>query len=369
MDYHSPQPGDPILSNSPSLPASSPLPLSDTAGGASAWDRLESDIKAVQQQALATQQAIQQMQAREPSGPLNAMQFQLPSLPAVDGTVVGAAAVLGLTMALLWWYLWHRPLARLTTLGAPTTSLPSQPTQRQPADSAAPMVPATHAQPRERAAPDSKHAEYPDSLFARHDPNLGFDSEAAANEVMRVRKFLAKKREARALQRESEEADSPVPSARAWLDRDTPRPLEGVLLNSGPIPLAPTQPMEPTRPIVVAAPEPEPAPTTPELPQDGPDLALDIAPDIELDIAPDIPLDLALDEPEEPLREPDYAITLALARESEALDLWPEARELAGEVLESSNAGLRAQAQALLERLDQLEQALAQESLPPHDEA
>jgi hypothetical protein len=353
------------LSNSPSLPASTPLPLSDTADGASAWDRLESDIKAVQQQALATQKAIQQVQARESSGPLDATQFELPSLPAVDGTVIGVAAVLGLTMALLWWYLWHRPQTRLNaTLGAPATSLPAQPVQpvqRQPAGSMPPQFSATPAQHREQAAPDSTHSEYPDSLFARHDPNLGFDSEAAANEVMRVRKFLAKKREARALQRESEEADDPVPSVRAWLDRDTPHPLDGVLVNSGPIPLTPPEPMEPTRPIVVAAPEPEPepAPSTAYLPHDVPDLALDIA--------PDLPLDLALDEPEHP-KGHDYAITLALAQESELLDLWPEARELAGEVLESSHAELRAEAQALLERLDHLEQAQAQDSRPPHDD-
>lgn len=351
MDYHSPQPGDPILSNTPSLPASSPLPLSDTAGGASAWDRLESDIKAVQQQALATQKAIQQVQAREPDGPLHAMQLELPSLPAVDGTVIAVAAVLGLTMALLWWYLWHRPQTRLNaTLSAPTTSLPAQPVQRQPAGLATPPFSASPAQPREQSAPDSTHSEYPDSLFARHDHKLGFDSEAAANEVMRVRKFLAQKREARALQRESEEADSPVPSVRAWLDRDTPHPLDGVLVNSGPIPIAPTEPVEPTRPIVVEA---------PELPQDVPDLALDIEPDIALD--------LALDEPERP-KAHDYAITLALAQESEALDLWPEARELAGEVLESSHAELRAEAQALLERLDHLEQAQAQDSQPPHND-
>ncbi len=59
-----------------------------------------------------------------------------------------------------------------------------------------------------------------------------------------------------------------------------------------------------------------------------------------------------------------------MAQESEALDLWPEARELANEVLESGNAQLRAQAQALLQRLDQLEHALALESLPsPQDDA
>jgi hypothetical protein len=52
----------------------------------------------------------------------------------------------------------------------------------------------------------------------------------------------------------------------------------------------------------------------------------------------------------------DYTITMALAQESAALELWAESRDLATEVLASDDAGLVAQAQALLERLTQLEQ-------------
>ena len=60
--------------------------------------------------------------------------------------------------------------------------------------------------------------------------------------------------------------------------------------------------------------------------------------------------------------EQDYAITLALAHESEAVDLWDEARELATEVLESTNPTLTEQANALLARLDQLANQKALES-------
>jgi hypothetical protein len=156
---------------------------------------------------------------------------------------------------------------------------------------------------------------------------MGFDSEAAATEVVRVRKSLAEKREACAIQLEREDAD-PAPSAHAWLDLDTPDPMDSVEVNSSPIPMTPLEP----------------------------------EPEFEADIALD--LDPTPAEPEH-LDGPDFSITLALAQESEALDLWPEARELATEVLDSSDATLRAQAQALLARLDQLEHALALQAMPP----
>jgi len=302
----------PMLSTTPSLPASSTLPLSDSAGGTSAWDRLESDIKALQQQALTTQKAIQQLQAREPGSPLDAVQSELPSLPTVDSTAVGVAAVLGLTVAVLWWYLWVRPQNRLhESLGTG-------------AGDAATFA-AIRAQPCGLVPLNNPPPEDPDSLFARRDPNPGFDSEAAASEVVRVRKSLAEKREARALLRERDEVGDAEPSVRAWLDGDAPHTLDGVLVTSGPIPMVPPAP---PAPATVSAPQPQPA---------GPP-------------------------------QPDYTITLALAQESEALDLWPEARELATEVLDSSDTSLRTQAQAMLVRLDQLEQAQAQESLPPPED-
>ncbi|MBL0244073.1 MAG: hypothetical protein IPQ22_08765 [Rhodoferax sp.] len=71
-------------------------------------------------------------------------------------------------------------------------------------------------------------------------------------------------------------------------------------------------------------------------------------------------------QPEPPfLPETDFSITFALAEESEALELWPEARELATEVLDSSDGILCTKAQALLARLDALEHTMAQELLPP----
>lgn len=304
MDYDSAQPGAPIVSNPPLLPASSPTALSNSAGGAGTWDRLEADIKALQQQAVATQKAIQQVNNRETPGPLEVAQAAVPSLSDIGSSLVGASAVLGVTVALLWWYLWIRPQAQLRDAPRPGT-------QTTPADSATPTPASTamEAQRTTHAPPIHPAPPGPDSLFARADPNLGFDPEAAATEVVRVRKSLAEKREARALQLEGEDS-APV--------------------NSDPIPI----------------PKPMPLPET--------------------DMAPDLELHPPLPEPEY-ASEQDFTITLALAQESEALDLWPEARELATEVLESNDANLRAQAQAMLARLNQLEQALARESVlrPP----
>ena len=58
--------------------------------------------------------------------------------------------------------------------------------------------------------------------------------------------------------------------------------------------------------------------------------------------------------------ELDYVVTLALAQESEALDLWPEARELANEALESSDVTITSGAHALLAKLDRLKSDRAQ---------
>ena len=74
---------------------------------------------------------------------------------------------------------------------------------------------------------------------------------------------------------------------------------------------------------------------------------------------PDAPTPYELDmepTPAPSTRDYDFTITMALAQESAALELWTEARDLATEVLASDNAELVAQANALLERLNQLEQ-------------
>lgn len=301
----------PIVSNPPPLPASSPLPPSNPASSGGTWDRLEANIKVLQQQALVTQKAIQQINSREAAGPLEAAQTALTNPAGIDSTLVGASAVLGLSLVLMGWYVWIRPKGRVDTAVA-----------RNIAPAAPPAATADATSARPFPTPMTADTPAAESEFARVDPNMGFDSEAAATEVVRVRKSLAEKREARAIQLEREDGD-PAPSAHVWLDLDTPDP----------IPMTPTEP------------EPE--------------------------FEADIPLDLE-PMPAEPehLGGPDFSITLALAQESEALDLWPEARELATEVLDSSSATLRAQAQALLARLDRLEHALALQAMapPPTDE-
>jgi len=227
-----------------------------------------------------------------------------------------------------------------------------------------------------------------DSPFARHDPNPGFDSEAAASEVMRVRKSLAEKREARAQQREYEETANPVqPQVRAWLDQNGPQPLDGVVVTSGPIPIA-TRAPDPVPPPL------EPVPTVIDVTQPEPVMELDLDlgpvdadPESEtlrelLSLPPSVLTEAPMPEPkpqelpetEESMPEhaawpdTDFGITLALAQESEALDLWLEARELATEVLESQTPELRGEAQALLERLDARDQALAREAAQPAPE-
>lgn len=319
------------MSNPPPLPASSPLPPSNPASSGGTWDRLEANIKVLQQQALVTQKAIQQIHSREAVGPLEAAQTALTHPAGIDSTLVSASAVLVLSLILLGWYVWIRPKGRLdATLAhktAPTSKPPASNTPAMPIEPLAATSDTRHEPPF--PAPETTNTASPESLFARVDPNMGFDSEAAATEVVRVRKSLAEKREARAIQLEREDAD-PAPSAHAWLDLDTPDPMDSVEVNSSPIPMTPTEP------------EPE------------------FEADIALDLEP-----TPTETEAEPLGGPDFSITLALAQESEALDLWPEARELATEVLDSSNATLRAQAQALLARLDQLEHALALQAMPP----
>jgi hypothetical protein len=68
-------------------------------------------------------------------------------------------------------------------------------------------------------------------------------------------------------------------------------------------------------------------------------------------------------EPLIALEEDVYAVKLALAQESAAIELWDEARELAEEVLASPDPALTAQAKALLAEIVQALDAIAQDSI------
>lgn len=438
MHYHSPQHGEPRLhraARSPygetQLPSSTTLPVQPTplagasapASDASSFERMQAELKAVQQQALATQKALQQLDARKPVDPFNAIASNAPGLPMVDGAILGMGSALALAGLVVWWYVWQRPRSRWIDAGAQRTAV-AQP-QRAAAPPTAPQsiersqapVEETEGWSASTASGEfSTHGFEPSSPFARQEPNMAFDSAAAASEVMRVRKSLAEKREARAhfLEREdatdstrSPDADLdldldldevPTPPVRSWLDNtDLPVSKPDAAL-AAPAVVEPESELDLDLDLGLD-PDPwrQPGETTPGSSGTQPaeaihfSLALEdygvqpeatSAPDVQpqyeltMDLSPEA---VAQDGPPEqgastdgPVQDPaldfelqpsvagakayDYTITMALAQESAALELWAESRDLATEVLASDDAALVAQAQALLERLTQLEQ-------------
>ncbi len=396
MHYHSPHHGEPRLhraARSPhgetQLPSSTTPPEQPTPqpgasapeAGASSIDRMQAELKAVQQQALATQQSLQQLEARKPVDAYSAITSHLPTFSTLDSAALGVGSALVLAAVVVWWYVWQRPRTRWIEAGAQRMPMPS--TQSPVARPTVPpsvqpsQAPASETQdwmPSTASGELSTHGYEPStSPFARQEPNMAFDSEAAASEVMRVRKSLAEKREARAHFLEREDAEDPDLDLDLDLDEvhtpaSAPQPERKSEPASEPeaeldldLDLAPDPWLQPgeTVPGTTAAqpadaihftlaledygvmPEATPAPEK----QPPYDLAMDLPPEAEVEtpLLPNTPTY-------------DYTITMALAEESAALELWNEARDLAAEVLASDNAALVAQAQALLERLNQLEQ-------------
>ena len=78
-----------------SLAVQTPIPLGDDA---LALDRVDAQVKTLQQQALATQTSIQQMQGRPAVDPLNAIMAELPALPPINATATGV--FVGVALAL-----------------------------------------------------------------------------------------------------------------------------------------------------------------------------------------------------------------------------------------------------------------------------
>lgn len=337
--------GETILPSSTSLPDPSSQPQNDSAVEVSRFDRMESELKVLQQQAQATQQSLKQLQSRETVDPMTAIRSDLSAAMTFDANMLGVAGLLVLVLAMVWWYLWHRP--RTTPLEAELTVMPDR-----EVDPVAVAMPAPA--PATSSAPPPSPAEQPaDAMasrsFAQRDAGVGFDSEAAANEVTRVRKSLADKREARALTLERED----MPGLDEWQARQELPPLEFDLeLETAPEDDGPISFSLPThRP----APAPQPETDAFVASADAPPVPLATEHPCEPDGA-GAPTPKSESEPDKSA-EYDYSITLALAEESEALELWTEARELAREVLLSSDPTLQAQAQSLLDRLDPLEQA------------
>lgn len=206
----------------------------------------------------------------------------------------------------------------------------------------------------------------------RAEPVATFDLEAATNEVTRVRKTLAQRRHERVLQRERDARllhDAAVlAEEKALATKRQAVPHRGywvpdVDLSHDIVPQIPAAPdAEPkTEPVqadavgepfmqATAAPPSTPPPTlvdTPPMHNHAPDAEPVQAPSSAPD---DTPLDA-------------YAVKLALAQESAAIELWDEARELAEEVLASPDPVLTAQAQALLGEIAQKLDAIVQDSI------
>jgi hypothetical protein len=424
------------LPSSDLLPVPDKQPQNDATAGIGHLDDLQSELKTVQQQALATQQALKTLQTQGRASPVTAIWADHHEMPMADSMLLGLAGALTVGLALLWWYVWHRPRARLAAMPsralqstAPGSTYDSVLASNNGALTASPALRTTapggdtHDGPSSHVALDIDLDVPLSAQIARADAGLGFDSEAAANEVTRVRKSLAEKREARSLIRERDEtADQDrAPSVRAWLDvGDSPKSASstatpvpaaempdpwrqvGESPYAGALPAANDDnliefsfslPDEMDAAPVADAVVPEapmaPASDPPMLPHHEIDLGLKIEPVHQPEAQPTVDLAQSHTEPPpepEPELEPasvtvgeagladssqvpsqDYAVTLALAQESAGLELWQEARDLAIEVLESEDEALQSGAQDLLERINRLELSFEPDAIPWHE--
>lgn len=413
MHYHSAQHGEPRLHRAArsqhgetQLPSSTSLPeqpvplqsASAPAVGASDFERMQAELKAMHQQALATQQSLQQLQARKPADPYSAVVSELTGSTADNGMLLGVGGVgtaLALAGVAVWWFVWQRPRNRVLVAHA------TRPKAATPVSAPAPLPPSAASQeaaadwafstaPGEFSTNDFESA----SANAKLDRDKAFDSEAAAAEVTRVRKSLAEKRDARAHFLEREEAYDPGRELDLDLDVLHATSHAQVTLESIPVDAALPEPvlevksgleldpwLQPGEALPGATDDPNgeamhfslalddygvkpETPTTPDT-YSHHELAMDLISEVEAEVdaetidAPPLVHELQAKtdplQPESGVRGYDFTITMALAEESAALELWTEARDLANEVLASDNAALRNQASDLLERLHQLE--------------
>jgi hypothetical protein len=137
-----------------------------------------------------------------------------------------------------------------------------------------------------------------------------------------------------------------TPAANPTQEPAAPPSDEAISFSLEPTPLAPRADDEAEAEL---APEPELAPIAPAqtpMPYTEPTFELENAPQ------------------DSGTKGYDFTITLALAQESAALELWNEARDLATEVLESDDPKLVSEALSLLERLNQLEMEAPDDSPP-----
>ena len=348
-------------------------------------DRMQSEVRALQQQAQATQQSLKQLQARESTTPYGAIVSDLPRVfSGVDSTMLGMGCALALATVAVWWYVWHRPHTRSINASAASARKEAQVSTRVPlsdyggslhgpSSTQLPVLaPHDDVLAWEDPGTEQSHTTPPKesghSPFAQRESNIEFDPEAAAGEVTRVRKSLAEKREARAQLQDRDD------SAHAELDLDL-----DLSLWPEPQPLTPSR--EPITPVdeqvsfslveeegdrnLQLAQEPLREPAL--KPVSEPEFALEPAPAPAPIPMPDMePAPGLVPEPQDSgSKGYDFTITLALAQESAGLELWNEARDLASEVLESDDPNLVSEALSLLERLNQMELEAPVDTPPP----
>ena len=339
------------------LPASSPI-ANPPGAAASAPTSATSDsltglleqVQALKLQAQTTQQTLLTLRREDEES------SAMPNLGHWDTAQIGTAIGFLLALAVVWWALWRRPqhlraqvaprpvpMTRQARAGAPPArgqpatpnkgaaaptplhkeaaptppnfaAVPS-PVQKVAADtaSAADWSPASQLQPMNSIA-EEVHESHP-SIFARPEPVREFDPAAAADEVQRVRQSLARKREARhqfQLEGDDSNPDAFLPSQPSDLGERTTDALHVTQHHAGANEL-----------------------------------------DFSLPDSPKMPNDtnnFTNPKPAEPSSH--HEVVLALALESESLELWQEARELAQEVLDGGDAEQMIQAQMLINRLD-----------------
>lgn len=333
--------GEPILLTTPSSPPESIATVQDAVTGRSSHlERMEADVKAIQQQALATQKTLDQLQAREVADSSAGWGDGFPLAYGVWGL---AAVVLLLALA-QFGRQWRWRSAHGAASDAVPRNLPVSDPERGVPKTEIPPVAAPRPAPPRTVAVEPEFAEASDSDWGvshavELDEPAGFDIDVAASEVARVRAALAQRRQARALEREedarraramTEQALQRAEEFPTWEDS---RPFPETLDVASDDAVAPVS--------IASAPVPfwhRPAHQTAQAAlSDGPELA-----------------SAESDEAGETLPSLDnaFAVKLALAKESAAVDLWVEARELIREVLESGDPELQAQAHALMATIE-----------------
>ncbi len=301
---------------------------------------MEADVKAMQQQALATQKTLDELQARETAGAGAAWGGSLPLAYGVWGL---AAVVLLLALVQFWRQRRWRNVD-VADFDDAHSDLPAGNGQAAvPTPQAAGVAP-SRAAPLRTVAVEPEFADASDSDWgvghaAEQDAQVQFDLERAASEVARVRAALAQRREARAQQRKddarrlrdlTEQTQRGGLDAPGWSDSMPAPEVLDVASDDAVAPLStasvpPVFWQRPSQRGSLPMPLTEPAADTSACEEQGETLpALDNA----------------------------FAVKLALAKESAAVDLWIEARDLIREVLETDDPELLAQAQALMATME-----------------